>query len=197
VPPPASGAPRPTPRHVALAPEELAELRRPAAEAPRRLTRSELDGLLGEVGDRDEVARLVLDFLAQDAPRVALFRVKRDEVAGWMARGSGVDEGQFRAFRTDASEPSVFVGLAQGGSHYRGPLAPLPVHRQLARAWGGRLPRECVLVPVRLKGRLVTVIYSDNDRSDAHPLATTELQSVAAAMADAFERCIVRQKGAR
>ncbi|MFP5298944.1 MAG: hypothetical protein ACLGHL_08165, partial [Actinomycetota bacterium] len=41
-----------------------------------------------------------------------------------------------------------------------GPLPPMPAHRELAQAWGGELPRDCVLLPVRLKDRLVAVIYA-------------------------------------
>lgn len=179
-----------------LAPEELAELQRPVDAAPR-LTLPELEQRLQDPADRDEVGTLLLDFLAEEAPRAALFMARKDGVVGWMARGAGVDETTFREFQVDYGRPSVFLTLRQGSGSYRGPLAPLPVHRELARAWGGRLPRECVLAPVRIKDRLVTVLYVDNDGQESRVLDAALLERLATLAAAAFERCIVRQKTTR
>ena len=43
----------------------------------------------------------------------------------------------------------------------------MPAHRQLARTWGGDLPRDCVMLPVRIKDRLVMVIYADGAHQGA------------------------------
>ena len=66
----------------------------------------------------------------------------------------------------------------------------MPAHRELARAWGGELPRDCVMLPVRMRDRLVTVIYADG----AKRVDLAQLQRLAAATAAAFERCILLKK---
>jgi hypothetical protein len=88
----------------------------------------------------------------------------------------------------------VFANLRQGAAFYLGPLPSEPIHRDLARAWDGMLPRECLLLPVRLQGRLVTVVYADRGEADLATIDTAALQVLAARTAAAFELCIRRAK---
>jgi hypothetical protein len=196
-PSPAPPAPTPPPKldAIPLAPEERDALRR-AAQGPSLLTRPELEARLADPESRDHVASSVVDFLAQTLPRVAVLMARKDGVAGWLARGRNVDAAAFERFEIDYSRPSVFLNLRQGSAFYRGPLAPLPVHRELAQCWGGKLPRECILVPVRLKERLVSVLYADTDGREA-TLDLDLFQDLANRMAAALERCIVKLKAAK
>lgn len=128
-------------------------------KGPRDLT--ELEARLSTLPDRDDVARAVAGFLSRRFHRVVLFRVSRGQVAGWLASGRDVDAAALTEFRLGFEQPSLFVNLKEGTDHYRGPLLPMPAHRAVARIWGGSLPRECLLLPIRVRGRLVTVIYAD------------------------------------
>lgn len=78
-----------------------------------------------------------------------------------------------------------------------GPLAPMPIHRELAAIWGGGMPRDSVVLPVRLKGRLVTVVYADGGDRGLGGVDLEQLQRLTAATAVAFERCIVAKKRGR
>jgi hypothetical protein len=71
----------------------------------------------------------------------------------------------------------------------------MPAHRQLARTWGGDLPRDCVMLPVRIKDRLLMVIYADG--STRGPVELQQMQRLMTAATGAVERCILanRQRG--
>jgi hypothetical protein len=148
---------------------------------------------LAVLGDREQIGNYVLAFLRRVFPRVVLFVVRRDTVSGWLGSGSGVDLAALDAFELPLDQPSLFASLAREGNFHVGPLPPLPAHRQLAGLWGGQLPRRCLLLPVRIKERLVTVIYCEIDDSTP-PIDVYALQRLAAATSQAFEFCIVRRK---
>ncbi len=179
---------------IPLAPEERARLGSPSG---RPLALAEVEARLLDPRDRDDVARTLVAYLAQTFSRVALLMVRRENLSGWMGRGADLSEEQLRRFTVSLNQPSVFTNLGRGGALYLGPLAPIPLHRDLARAWGGSLPPECVLVPVRLRGRLVTVVYADRGEAGLATIDTEALAHLAAKTAAAFEICIQRAKGRR
>lgn len=196
-----AAVPRPAKQSVALTPEEMAELGlvtakpaplppAPARPAPAPASMEEVERAFEATRDREEVGRIVLGFLARSHRRAALFQVGRDKVTAWLAQGEGIDLTLFRSFSVGFDKPSLFLNLRQGSGVYIGPMPPMPAHRELALAWGGDLPRDCVMLPVRMKDRLVTVIYADG----AKKLDLVQLQRLAASTATAFERCILRKK---
>jgi GAF domain-containing protein len=86
------------------------------------------------------------------------------------------------------------LNLRQGSGLHVGPLADMPAHRELAACWGGQLPRECLLLPVRLRDRLVTVLYLDAAGGPLGRIDLEGLQRLAAATARALERLILQKK---
>jgi len=147
---------------------------------------------LGKASDLEEVARLVLGFLGRDHRRAALFQVGRDRATGWRIHGTGIDREAFAAFSIGFDQPSLFLNLRHSSGIYFGPLPPMPAHRQLARTWGGDLPRDCVMLPVRIKDRMVMVIYADG--ATRGPIDLSQMQRLAAAATAAVERCILQKK---
>ena len=116
----------------------------------------------------------------------------RERIVGWRIHGSNVDAAIFSEFSVGFDQPSLFLNLRQGSGLYLGPLPPMPAHRQLARAWGGDLPRDCVMLPVRIKDRLVMVIYADGVTQGSVELPM--MQRLTAAATSAVERCILQKK---
>ena len=196
-PPPTPPAPRATSATPGMPPrtqQTPAPLPRPAAPSPAvPASLDEVEAAFASIFDRDEVARILINFMARSYRRVALFQVGRGRVTGWTARGQAIDRERIAGFSIGLDQPSVFLNLAQGSGLHLGPLPAMPAHRELALAWGGELPAECVMVPVRIKDRLVTVIYADGGggkiRADLEGL-----RRLAAATAAAFERCILHKK---
>jgi Type II secretion system (T2SS), protein E, N-terminal domain len=167
-----------------------------AAASPREAPATLEDVLeaLALTHDSEEVGRLVLGFLAHSFRRVALFQVARDHVSAWMARGDGIDQEAFGRYAVSFKEPSVFLNLQQGSGIHIGPLPPMTTHRELALCWGGGLPRDCVVLPVRLKDRLVSVLYMDGGNRGLGGIDLEQMHRLTAATAAAFERCILSKK---
>jgi len=201
--PAANPAPKPLPvpraKSVSLTPEERVELGafswvEPATgqsgQAP--ITLDEATEALAKAGDLDQVGEVLLGFLGRIYRRAALFHATRDRVAGWRIHGTGIDRDAFAHFSVGFDQPSLFLNLRQGSSLYLGPLPPMPAHRQLARTWGGDLPRDCVMLPVRVKDRMVLVLYADGATGGTISLPT--LQQLIAAATAAVERCILARK---
>jgi hypothetical protein len=162
-----------------------------AAPAPL----DEVEAALAATSDREEVGRILLGFLARDFRHVALFQASRQRVTGWMAHGEGIDQDAFGRFAVEFDEPSVFLNLRQGSSLYLGALPPMAAHHELALTWGGGLPRDCVMLPVRLKERLVMVIYVDGG-SRGSAVDLERMRRLIAVTGAAFERCIISKKRA-
>ena len=209
-PSPVAAPPRPRgaerPASVSLSREEVDALR-PAPDAtdddtrpvppdapPLPISFEDAEARLERAQEPDEVARLLIAFLGQMFERVALFKIVRGRVVGWLGRGSTLDEVCLAEFSAGLDEPSVFLNLREGGGFFLGPLAPMPVHRELARCWGGTLPKECLVVPVRIRDRLVTAVYLDRMPEKLGSLDLEAMRSLAAAAARAYERCIFRKK---
>ena len=190
----------PRPMSVALTPQERAELDAPTWVEPAAADRpspapanlDEVETALAATQDLDEVGDILLAFLARDHRRAALFQAFRGRVSGWKAQGAGVDREAFAAFAIGFDQPSLFLNLRQGSGLHLGPLPPMPAHRQLARTWGGELPRDCMMLPVRIKDRLVVVIYADGGTRG--PVELPQIQRLMALATAAVERCILRRK---
>ena len=201
---PAPVAPPLRSQSVSLTPEERADLGAVAWVEPASTDRSllpvpasldEVEIALGKATDLEEVARVLLGFLGRDHRRAAIFQVTRERINGWRVHGTGIDREAFAAFSIGFDQPSLFLNLRHGSNLYLGPLPPMPAHRQLARTWGGDLPRDCVMLPVRIKDRLLLVVYADG--ATRGPVDLQQMQRLMNAATSAVERCILanRQRG--
>ena len=94
-------------------------------------------------------------------------------------------------------EPSLFLNLREGSPFYRGPLARLDAHQRLVKAWGGKYPRECLVLPVRVQKRLVAVVYCDRGAEGMSGVDMEQLQEMAAALGHALESFLRKKKAAK
>lgn len=190
------------PSSVQLTDEESQRIfRGPSREAPddeRSMeelaeTFDEAQRQLQGAKERDTVGRSLLQVARRVFDRSALLAVKRDAVEGWMADAQA-DADRFDRLRLPADQPSVFFNVAQGIPFHLGPLPDSPIHRALAEVWDGSLPQGAFVLPIRLRDRLVAVLYGD--RRDAPPgrVPTDRFQALAEHAATALERCIMLKK---
>jgi hypothetical protein len=186
-PPPAAAA-----EEVEAAEPALAAGGAPVREAPANL--AEVEQAFAATTDSEEVGRILLGYLARSFRRVALFQASRSRVTAWMAQGDGIDQEAFGRYTVSFKEPSVFLNLRQGSSIHMGPLPPMATHRELALCWGGGLPRDCVLLPVWLRDRLVAIIYADGGSGGFGGIDLEQMHRLVAATREAFGRCILSKK---
>ncbi len=146
------------------------------------------------MADRDEVGRALLSFLGERFDRVALLMVRMGEIHGWMGNGPDFDESRLASFLIDFSQPSVFLNIKLGAPYYLGPMAPMAAHKEFLESWGGKQPRECLVLPVKIKKRIVTFLYIDSLGGSISGIDMEEMQKVTATVAGAFELCILRNK---
>ncbi len=201
--PPSARLPSPSPSLAKAGPPGSpgAAVAKPAelTVAPHhRLTVQETEQRLLRPSERDDVARALLDFAAGLAQKTVLFVVRKDEIASWFWSGEGIDEPKLAAFRLPLRQPSVFAGLKQSGAMFRGRLSPMPAHLALVGSLGERALSGSVLVlPVRVKDRLVAALFLASDESgglELTPEDLAELERVIAKAEIGFELCIMQSK---
>jgi hypothetical protein len=192
--PPPKPAPPPRPTAIVLTAEEQRALGTGPVAVPELTSIEEAEAALAQAESLDAVAAAILGYLSPTYRRVALFRVGRTLVTGWIAQGVGVDPEAFGRFSVGFDQPSLFLNLRQGSGLHLGPLPPMPAHRELARTWGGDLPRDCALLPVRVRDRLVTVIYCDGAAKGLGAIDLPAMQRLLAAVTAAYERSILARK---
>ncbi len=177
-----------------LGPESPAAAASPEQDRQPPATLAAVEEAFAGTTDREEVGRILLGFLAQSFRRVALFQTNRGQITAWMAHGDGIDQEAFGRYTASFKEPSVFLNLRQGSGIHIGPLPPMAAHRELALSWGGGLPRDCVVLPIRLRDRLVAVIYVDGGSRGLAAVDLDQMQRLTVATTAAFERCILSKK---
>lgn len=137
----------------------------------------------------DESAELLLDLLSAEFEHLVLFRIRGDDIRAWLGRGPTLIPERLLELRLSLSQTSIFMHLQQGGSFFYGMLPAMFAHLQLLRCWHGSLRRECVLFPVRIKDRLVAVLYAD----DGDALLTPEHLGSMKAATDLFTGSLIHQ----
>jgi len=154
--------------------DELARMALPTAEPEEdeeELTADRIDRLQRSTCP-NESAELLLELLTADFEHLVLFRIKGDEIRAWLGRGPTLVPDRLKKLRLRLDQAPIFLHLEQGGSFFYGMLPAMFTHLQLLRCWDGSLDRECVLFPIRIKDRLVAVLYAD---AGDQPLAPEHL----------------------
>lgn len=168
-------------RSAALSAEELDEV---FDEAERQLQGAR---------ERDTVGRALLHVTVRVFERTVLLAVKRDHVEGWMA-DPRADAELFDRLSLPLDQPSVFLNLKQGIPFHVGPIPDGPIHRALVDVWDGKLPQGAFVLPIRLRDRLVAVLYGDRRQAPPGQVPTPRFQALGERAAEALERCILLKK---
>lgn len=179
-----SAAPLPSPSSTTIPPQ-----------ANTRLTLELVDRLFAQEQDSERIAEVVLRFAAQLFSRCLLLRVRQDNVVIWRSRSSTpIDEARLASLSINLRSPSIFLSLFQGAPMYFGPMPPVTTNRQLADCWGGELPQEVAMFPLRVRDRLVAILYGDRGSLGLIGLDLDELKRLANKASMALELIILRKK---
>jgi len=143
--------------------------------------------------DRDMVAELVITWIRREYRSGALLLVRRDQALGWYAVRDGDPLPGFGRFQLGLDEPSLLQMVAESHVQYLGPVPRNPFNSLLLHELGGQLPKQVLIEPVLLQGRLIGFLYVDNPRLNLAALSD-EVRELSARLAMAFERLILQNK---
>ncbi len=185
-----AGTSEPT-RHDAFPSEWVGEADRPPvfSSDPGPLLPEEValrESELGSAPDRDAIADCALRLARTHATAVALFAVHRGVIRGCGALGVGFP-------RTDGllipmSSDSVLSQAVREGQRFRGAFPSGGVDEQLFSALGREGISDAVILPVRIRGRVLNLLYADNG---SHPLGESSVAALVA-LSDAVSRAYAR-----
>jgi hypothetical protein len=173
-------------------PEPVSSTTAPAVSGVDAL--STLEARLAIAHDRDEIALALLDFCRLRAARCALFAVSSEGLRCLAGRGRSLNTERLRRIHLPTDGGTVFATALETEGFYLGPVPPLPANKDVFSLLGGRLPPSVLIIPIRLRGRVVALLYLDNDVS---PLTTPDIplmRRVALKAGIAFELLLLRGK---
>lgn len=198
--PPAAPAPVAAPPAVPLAPvveeplEELEEIEDlEEAEAPVEITLEDMCRRLVAVGNRDDVADAVIEYLGAHFARAVMFMVVGGQVTGWRAVKHRHPIPAIDQFQLPLSEASVLKTAVESNSFFLGPVPQSGANLALTTLLGKPAPATAVLLPLSMLGRVVGLIYVDDPAVNMSE-AIVSLQKVAGKALLAFELLILQSK---
>jgi len=169
---------------------DVAELRPPVSTLP--LSETDLGERLSRAVERDQIPPLVLGYLAE-LPRVVLFRARKTDIAGWDAGGERVVREAALGLAFPLDQPSLFASVAADVTPYEGALPHGPVEDEFVARMGGRWPEHVIVVPVRVKGRVVSILYVE---PGTVPAAREMVLRATRLIAETLVRMILSRKAA-
>ncbi len=170
----------------------------PSRGGAERPTLAHVSAALQRVDIRDEIADQVLAFTQGLFRRRLLLMCRKDRILGWRGEGEGITDRMVRALDMPLDEASVFKSLIAGLERWRGPLPPFHAHETLVAGLGGT-PEACIVLPIRLRERVVSFFYGDNgdaslDESSLDDVTLDELQRLVQKAGVALEVIILKNK---
>lgn len=141
-----------------------------------------------------QIGEMLLERLGRHFSRVALFRVERAGVQGWMGLGEGLDGDRLQHYRAGLDQASVFNSLIDGGHLFVGRLRRNPAHDELLVAIQGDAETECLLSVVSVEGRPVVIAFGDRGLDGLDTLDFGAVQQLTSRAGDAMRDLILRNK---
>jgi hypothetical protein len=181
----------PPPPAAALAPEPPEE---PTVEI---LTLDAAVRRIDAATTRSEIADAIISF-ARGLFDVAALLVVRDELAfGWKGFGRGLDLDRLETLLVPLEPTSLFKAAIEAGDVQAASPAPNALHSHLWKILKAQPPREAVVAPIRIKERVVNLLYghSDGDRTLAEN-ESAQLRRLVETAAAGYVRLIALSKQA-
>lgn len=149
---------------------------------------------LAEASSIHVAAESLLDVLEPMFERLVLLRCHATALRAWMGRGRTLRPLRLQCLELGLDQPSMFLHLREGGSFFRGSLPAMPLHQDLVDTWNGNLEQECILVPIRIGHRLVTVLYADTGDEAPSSEDLDLLRRAGRLLEESISSLILRQK---
>jgi hypothetical protein len=163
------------------------------AGAPTKpLTFGEAVTRLKDARTRDDIIKTALAYAHRDLEHVAVFIVHERHLDGLMALGGSHDSIADVSLSLD--DESAFRVVLETQAHYLGPLPGDLLHRGLLAQLGREQPRTALIVPLRLRGRTIALLFGENGMRSIPPRLAADLMLFTTHVQSALEALLLRKK---
>lgn len=180
-------------------PKALVRAVMPEGPRPRRLgpyTAAMAERDLLNATSRDEVLESFFDFVQQYFEYSALFALHADLAEGRDAHGPGAARAKVQSIGVSLDLPSSLAAVRDASSHLLTRLGG-GLDATLAKDLERRPGPQVLLLPIRVRGRTILVLYGDHGDADVDLTTIGDVISFAPLVASALERLIVQRKRGR
>ena len=196
-------APPPLDEDEILLEEVVTELpARPGSSGPRLPERKPdvadvvaLEAELERAGDRDEVARVTLRIARVYCRAAGLLVVHGSTIAGLRGDGEGIVS-CLDGILIAADARTLFTIPLRRQRPLRGPAPDKGYDARLLKAMGRSEAIETLIVPVRIRERVVNLLYADNGPEPLPDTSVGALVALGGLLSRAYERLILARKSA-
>lgn len=186
----------PQPRN-APSPRSPARITQPIAttgrDSPLTITRAR--ELIAAAEDRDSVFLTLLRAARARARYAALLTIQGGAAIGRVALAEpGIDTAAIAKVLIPLDVVSPFRSVVNNHQPHIGPLAGEASITPMIMRFGGSVPPSALILPIVLRERVVAIVVAHRGHSDLKLVDVAELFPLAAAVADALGRLIVKHK---
>jgi hypothetical protein len=183
-------------------PGSLKALVRAARPEPARTRRGPYTAASAErdlldAPNRDEALRAFFDFALQYFEYAALFAVHADLAEGRDAHGPGASRAKVQSIGVPLDLPGVLASARDSQSHELVRLGGGGLDGALAKDLERKPGPLALLLPIRVRGRTILILYGDHGDQDVDLYAIGDVISFAPHVASTLERLIVQKKRGR
>ncbi len=165
-----------------------------AAPIQESLPIEEAEARLRDLSGRDEIGQLLLEYARGRVASALLLMVRRDEAAGWLGFGPGLDDESVESCKVELNTPSFVRALRDGAPSHRGALAEMPAHAEIRAMLGTNWATDLLALPLRMRERLVAVLIVTLEEGEFSPSQIEELARLVDKASVALELLVLKQK---
>ncbi len=178
--------------HTSLLPRAMASEHSSMRVIARPLTFGEAVTRLKEARDRDDIVHTALAYAHRDLDYAAMFIVHENRLDGWAAAGGGAQD--VTQASLSLKQESAFKVVLDSQAHYLGPLPSDHTHNDLLARMGRSHPRAALIIPIRIKGRTIALMYGENGPRTIAPRLAADLMLFTTHVQGALEGLLVRRR---
>ena len=135
----------------------------------------------------------LIGYLSQEFGAGGILMIKGDQAMGWKAMIGTKPVEDFDRFHVTLDQPSVMLTVAESKTYYLGPINETVQNILLMSNFGPDIPETVLLIPLLLRGRLVSILYVQ-DEVNVISGKLAELQRLVSKASMAFEMLVLKNK---
>jgi hypothetical protein len=160
-----------------------------APPAPEIASLDEAMARMRDASTRGEVADAIIAYAKGNFDVAALLLVRDDLALGWRGAGEGVTADRIETLLIPLTSSSIFRTALDAADVWVGAVPRSPLHQHMFKILRTQAPDRAVVVPIRIRERVVNLLYAHGGGLDETPL-----RRLADAAGDAYVRLIALQK---